>query len=63
MSNGTRHTHRVSAEYRGNGLPNGSKAVPTGPQAHTANTASRNFGPQSGAVFDGPRSPPNAKST
>ena len=63
MPNGTRQTHRISVEYRGSGLPHGSKAIPTGPQTHTVSAASRNFGPQNGGAFDGPRSPPNAKST
>lgn len=62
MPNGMRITHRMSAEYRGNALANGSKAIPTGPQARVANAGSRNFGPQNGGPFDGPRSPPNTKS-
>jgi len=62
MPNAMRNTHRMSAEYRGNALANGSKATPTGPQARVANTGSRNFGAHSGGPFDGPRSPPNTKS-
>ncbi|MCJ1388971.1 hypothetical protein MMC18_001823 [Xylographa bjoerkii] len=61
--NGIRNHNRMSAEYRGNGLPNGSKAIPSGPQLHGANTGPRNFGPLGGGAFDGPRSPPNAKNT
>jgi len=63
MPNGMRNTHRMSAEYRGNALANGSKAIPTGPQARVANAGSRNFGPQNGGSLDGPRSPPSTKST
>ena len=62
MPNGMRNQNRMSGEYRGSALPNGSKAIPTGPQAHGPNGA-RNFGgPGGGGGFDGPRSPPNAKS-
>lgn len=58
----------MSGEYRGGatyGPPNGNGAlpVPTGPHALVANGQPRNVGGIGGAgAFDGPRSPPNAKS-
>ena len=62
LPSGIRNHNRISAEYRGNGISNGSKAVPSGPQLHGANGIPRNFGPLGGGAFDGPRSPPNTKS-
>ena len=59
MPNGIRTQNRLSGEYRGGALLNGSKAIPTGPQAHGIN-GQRSFG--GGGAFEGPRSPPNAKS-
>ncbi|MCJ1415107.1 hypothetical protein MMC32_001438 [Xylographa parallela] len=63
VPNGIRNHNRMSAEYRGNGTSNGSKAIPSGPQLHGANGGPRNFGPLGGGAFDGPRSPPNTKNT
>ena len=59
MPNGTRNHNRLSGEYRSGALLNGSKAIPTGPQAHGVN-GQHNF--RGGGAFDGPRSPPNTKS-
>ena len=59
MPNGIKNQNRLSGEHRSGALPNGSKAIPTGPQAHGIN-GQRNFG--GGGAFEGPRSPPNAKS-
>ena len=66
-ANGIRTQARVPADYRGNGFMNGNGAlpVPNGPQAHMPNAAPRRRGTVGGGPtgFDGPRSPPNTKST
>ena len=67
-SNYRPHT-RASADYRGNGTPgsvNGDGSlpiIPPGPPPHMPNGGPRHRATVSGPVFDGPRSPPNAKST
>ena len=69
MMNGGRAQNRTSDEYRGNGASgfasaNGALPMPAGPHAHIANGGPRNIASMGvPGVFDGPRSPPNTKST
>lgn len=61
--------HRLSTDFKSNGHApgfangNGGMPVPTGLQHHAPNGASRHRGTVSMGAFDGPRSPPNTKST
>ena len=61
--------HRQSTEFKVNGHApgfangHGGMPVPNGMQHHLPNPASRHRGTVSMGAFDGPRSPPNTKST
>lgn len=68
MANGLRPHQRASADHRGNvgsafGTGDGSRPMPAGPPPPLANGGIRHRATVSGPVFDGPRSPPNTKST
>jgi len=67
-SNPFRPQHRTTTNYRANGTPafengDGPLPMPPGPHARVANGGPRHRATVSGPVFDGPRSPPNTKST
>ncbi|KAL8826837.1 MAG: hypothetical protein Q9191_003556, partial [Dirinaria sp. TL-2023a] len=58
--------NRPSADYRGNGTPgsvngDGPSPIPSAPPPHMPNGGPRHRATVSGPIFDGPRSPPNAK--
>ena len=66
-SNALRPQRHNQVEFRANGTPSfpagdGPLPMPSGPHPHVANGGPRHRASVSGPAFDGPRSPPNAKS-
>jgi len=68
--NGNRVQHRLSTDFKNggsagyaNGNGNGAMPVPNGMQHHIPDGGSRHRGTVSMGAFDGPRSPPNTKSS